>query len=285
MDPAATGSFIAKLRKEKGYTQKQLAEKLMVTDKAVSRWETGKGLPETSLLGPLGKILDVSVGELLAGERIPETEVKEQTDRILLEALRYSGRTLSGAGNLLLLLAGLALLMLPLFLAVEKGEWALGLVPLALAALRIGIGRRGTLVKQVDRSRYLFAVVLQGGALLAELLPASVILVRATSPTDRILEPHSFFSLTAAGNALFTPLLAGVLTIVSLLLGVYALVRFSTSAGCRKAVFVCTLLALVLSLVPLLLFGTLALTAASAAVPVFLLCSVCLQAAANRKTL
>lgn len=44
MDPAATGSFIAKLRKEKGYTQKQLAEKLMVTDKAVSRWETGGSL-------------------------------------------------------------------------------------------------------------------------------------------------------------------------------------------------------------------------------------------------
>ena len=118
--------------------------------------------------------------------------------------------------------------MLPLFLAVEKGEWALGLVPLALAALRIGIGRRGTLVKQVDRSRYLFAVVLQGGALLASCFRRPSFLCARTSPTDRILEPHSFFSLTAAGNALFTPLLAGVLTIVSLLLGVYALVRFST---------------------------------------------------------
>lgn len=47
MDANATGRFIAELRKQKGYTQKELAEKLMVTDKAISRWETGKGLPDT----------------------------------------------------------------------------------------------------------------------------------------------------------------------------------------------------------------------------------------------
>ena len=57
MDADATGRFIAELRKQKGYTQKELAEKLMVTDKAVSRWETGKGLPDTSLLSPLGDAL------------------------------------------------------------------------------------------------------------------------------------------------------------------------------------------------------------------------------------
>lgn len=48
MDANATGRFIAELRKQKGYTQKELAEKLMVTDKAISRWETGKGLPDGS---------------------------------------------------------------------------------------------------------------------------------------------------------------------------------------------------------------------------------------------
>ena len=57
MDAKTTGRFIAELRKQKGYTQKELAEKIMVTDKAISRWETGKGLPDTSLLKPLGDIL------------------------------------------------------------------------------------------------------------------------------------------------------------------------------------------------------------------------------------
>lgn len=65
MDAKITGRFIAALRREKGLTQKQLAQMLAVTDKAVSRWETGKGLPDTALLAPLATALDVSVGELL----------------------------------------------------------------------------------------------------------------------------------------------------------------------------------------------------------------------------
>ena len=88
MDAGTTGRFIAKRRKQMGYTQKDLAEKLMVTDKAVSRWETGKGFPDTSLLKPLGDLLGVSVGELLAGREIAEVEMKEQTDRILLDSLK-----------------------------------------------------------------------------------------------------------------------------------------------------------------------------------------------------
>lgn len=67
MDAKTTGRFLAELRKEKGYTQKELGDKLMVTDKAISRWETGKGLPDTSLLKPLSDILGVSVGELQIG--------------------------------------------------------------------------------------------------------------------------------------------------------------------------------------------------------------------------
>ena len=68
MDTNVTGRFIAELRKQKGYTQKELAEKLRVTDKAISRWETGKGFPDTSLLKPLSDSLGVSVGELLSGK-------------------------------------------------------------------------------------------------------------------------------------------------------------------------------------------------------------------------
>ena len=89
MDAKTTGRFIAELRKQKGYTQKELAEKIMVTDKAISRWETGKGLPDTSLLKPLGDILGVSVGELLSGKIIEEAEMKDQTDRIILDSLKY----------------------------------------------------------------------------------------------------------------------------------------------------------------------------------------------------
>ena len=63
-----TGDTIRQLRESKGYTQKQLAELLMVSDKAVSKWETGRGLPDITLLEPLGAALGVSVAELLSGQ-------------------------------------------------------------------------------------------------------------------------------------------------------------------------------------------------------------------------
>lgn len=64
------GCFLTQLRKEKGLTQKQLAEKLYISDKAVSKWERGLSLPDISLIIPLAKILDVTATELLSGKRI-----------------------------------------------------------------------------------------------------------------------------------------------------------------------------------------------------------------------
>ena len=69
------GKFVAELRKEKGMTQMQLAEKLNVTDKAVSRWETGKNFPDIEIFEDLSKTLEVSVSELLEGKRIEKEEL------------------------------------------------------------------------------------------------------------------------------------------------------------------------------------------------------------------
>ena len=91
MDATKIGTFIAAERRAKGWTQRQLADKLQLTDKAVSRWETGKGLPDVSFLLPLAAALDVSVGELPAGEPQPpaaqaaETRTAEQLASYTLE--------------------------------------------------------------------------------------------------------------------------------------------------------------------------------------------------------
>ena len=69
IDKKKFGAFVAKLRKEKGYTQKELAERLFISDKAVSKWETGSSIPDTPLLIPLANILSVSVTELLTCEQ------------------------------------------------------------------------------------------------------------------------------------------------------------------------------------------------------------------------
>ena len=68
------GKFIAISRKQKGLTQTELADRLNITDRAVSKWERGKGCPDISLLEDLSKILDVSIIELLKGEKINKKE-------------------------------------------------------------------------------------------------------------------------------------------------------------------------------------------------------------------
>ncbi len=93
MDQEKIGRFIANCRKECNLTQEQVAEKLGVSNKTVSRWENGNGFPDVSLLQPLCDLLNISVNELLLGEKIPEDnyrkKVEENTIRIL-EECRFS---------------------------------------------------------------------------------------------------------------------------------------------------------------------------------------------------
>lgn len=77
MDNQKFGQFIQHCRKEKGWTQQQLAEKLYVTDKAVSKWERGISFPDIRMIEPLAKVLDVSVAELMCGEKSKEVTPNE----------------------------------------------------------------------------------------------------------------------------------------------------------------------------------------------------------------
>lgn len=283
MDKNTTGRFIAELRKQKGFTQKELAENLMVTDKAISRWETGKGLPDTSLLKPLGDVLGVSVTELLSGKKIEEVDMKERADNIILEALNYSKRMLASVISVTIFIIGIASIISPLFLASKSYIWTLGLIIVAIAILYIYTRKRGYSMKATDRVYYLAALALQGIALVLEVLPIGVVMVFATSPTKQTIEVYSYFSLLPVGYANFTPLLTGILTILIILLGAIALFRFDRAASIRKTIFVCSIISLLFSIVPLFLFGTVGMTVASYAVSCAILLSICLQAVANRK--
>jgi transcriptional regulator with XRE-family HTH domain len=88
MNQIDTGKFIASCRKEKGLTQAQLAEKLNITDRAVSKWETGKCMPDSSIMLELCNILDVTVNELLSGERIEMNNYEEKVSENLIELKR-----------------------------------------------------------------------------------------------------------------------------------------------------------------------------------------------------
>ncbi len=84
MDQIKTGKFIAQMRKEQGLTQSQLADKLFISNKTISKWETGKGLPEVSIMLPLCEILGINVNELLTGEKISIAEYKEKAEENMM---------------------------------------------------------------------------------------------------------------------------------------------------------------------------------------------------------
>ena len=99
IDRAAFGAFVAAQRKEKGCTQKELADRLFVSDKAVSKWERGLSLPDISLLVPLSQALDVTVMELLQGRKL-EAERKDElklgfseVERLVKKAVMFSEET------------------------------------------------------------------------------------------------------------------------------------------------------------------------------------------------
>ena len=88
MNQTEIGKFIANCRKEKKLTQAQLAEKLNITDRAVSKWETGKSMPDSSIMLELCEILGITVNELLSGEEIDMESFEEKADENLIALKR-----------------------------------------------------------------------------------------------------------------------------------------------------------------------------------------------------
>ena len=94
MDQVKIGKFIAALRKEKGLTQEKLGEKLGVTNKTVSRWENGNYMPDVEMLSLLSNEFDVSINEIISGERLNLENFKKAADENLVTALDNSTFTL-----------------------------------------------------------------------------------------------------------------------------------------------------------------------------------------------
>lgn len=88
MDQVKIGKFIAEERKRKGYTQKQLSERLGISDKTISKWERGNGFPEVSLLLPLCSELEITVNELLSGEGVSEEDYRKKAEENMVNLVR-----------------------------------------------------------------------------------------------------------------------------------------------------------------------------------------------------
>ena len=88
MDQIKIGKFIAEERKNKKYTQRQLADILGISDKTISKWERGNGFPEISLLLPLCEELEITVNELLSGERVEDIDYKKKAEENMVNMIR-----------------------------------------------------------------------------------------------------------------------------------------------------------------------------------------------------
>lgn len=99
MDQEKIGKFIQKLRKEKELTQQELANKLNVTDRAVSKWETGRGLPDLSIIKPLCEELDISINELLSGEKLNKKEYNEKLEENIEKTIEYTNDKIKNIKN------------------------------------------------------------------------------------------------------------------------------------------------------------------------------------------
>ena len=130
MDQIKIGRFIAECRRLQGLTQAQLAEKLNITDRAVSKWETGRSLPDAALMLALCEILDISVNELLNGERVTMENKQEKNEQILLEMakeLERKNKTIWTTMWVIMIVSITALLagILAAAFFVPEGPWQL----------------------------------------------------------------------------------------------------------------------------------------------------------------
>ena len=90
LDQKKTGTFISDMRKEKGLTQKQLAQEVGVSDKAISKWENGRGMPDTSLMPDLCRVLGININELLSGERLSEDAYNGKAEDNMVKLIKDS---------------------------------------------------------------------------------------------------------------------------------------------------------------------------------------------------
>lgn len=135
MDQIKIGKFIADERKTKKYTQRELADKLGISDKTISKWERGNGFPEVSLLLPLCNELNITVNELLSGERLQEVDYKKKAEENMVNLVKEAQESKKKIVMSALVATLVIIAAVPLFViagAFEMQVWT--------RALIIGIG-------------------------------------------------------------------------------------------------------------------------------------------------
>ncbi|MCR5717155.1 MAG: helix-turn-helix domain-containing protein [Lachnospiraceae bacterium] len=123
MDQNSTGTFIMTLRKEQGLTQRQLADQIGVSDKAISRWETGRGMPDTGVMLKLCEVLQININELLSGERLSEEAYSRKAEDNMVELMKNNeAEKKESRSSILGIIIGMVMLLLFVLVCVGASE-------------------------------------------------------------------------------------------------------------------------------------------------------------------
>lgn len=289
MDLNKCGAFICEQRKSKGMTQQELAERIGVTNKAVSRWETGKGFPDVSVLVSLAEVLDVSVTELVCGEKSADNA--KQSDSAVIGALTYARKMCANMISVAFLIFGIVLFLSPLYVAgtavVPIMLFGAGLIFVSIAILKRGAFMK--LLNNISLSKTtsgIISFVFIIAALLLEMFTKGAVLVFA-SPEEggEIRRTYSYFDLTPYGYANFSPLITALLSLAIFIMGVIILIFILRKKKCprlRNAAFICTVIASVISILPIL-YGEKYITVSGTLITIALILSAVFQAFFNRE--
>ena len=112
MNQEKIGKFILELRKEKNMTQQELANKIGVTDRAISKWENGRGMPDLSLMKPLCEELEISINELISGEKTDKKEYRDKFEENLLNTIDYSQRQIKKTRSKYVIIIGIIIIFI-----------------------------------------------------------------------------------------------------------------------------------------------------------------------------
>ena len=126
MNQEKIGKFIAICRKDKKMTQSELAEKLGVTDKSIGNWENGRNMPDLSLFKPLCDELDITINELLSGERLKKEEYQDKFEENIINTIDYSTKKINLIRNnlgLVLLILGILISFTAMTMFASESSW------------------------------------------------------------------------------------------------------------------------------------------------------------------
>ena len=160
MNQEKIGKFIAECRKKKKMTQQELAEKLGVSDRTIGNWENGRNMPDLSLFKPLCMELDITLNDLMSGEKVTDTEYQEKFEENIVNTIAYSTKRISKYNqliSLILIIFGLFVSISAIMIFPSESSWGSIYSVFGIIIFMIGISR---ILKPIKWYKRLLLIIL-----------------------------------------------------------------------------------------------------------------------------